>query len=344
MATTPRLTVVVTAHQRSRFLRAAVESVLHQTVPRDRYEILVTKDFWDPELDRFLEESGVRVVQYREPGIGAMYARAAAAAQGDLLAFLDDDDLFEPRKLEVVERRFRHDPELKYLNHWYVPIDAHGNLLDPASHRGRERAQRLKLGSLRLPGASALSLLRPLPELAADFCGSLTVVTRNLLLDRAEYCASRDMSSPDTFLYFSALLSGGSLQIDPETLTRYRLHDQNHSRPTTLEEQLRWHRRLEASYGLILRMAQETGAREEVVREAEALVLLHRIDRALQDPDVTRTEIRALFREGRRLIGTHRWNGRTHAFGHRGLLLLLSLYTISPRLIGATRNRWRSGA
>jgi len=335
------MSVIVTAHRRPTYLRAAVESALHQTLPRSRYEVLVTKDFTDPELDRFLEEAGVRVVPYREAELGPMYVRAASEAQGEVLLFLDDDDLFEPVKLAWTERMFREAPDLSYFHHWYQPIDQAGRPLDPSLHRGRERRHRLQVGSLRLPGADAVARLQPLPELAADFCGSCTVVRRELILDRQSYCAHPDMNAPDTFLFFSALLSGGALAIDPAALTRYRLHAANYSRPRSPEERSLWHERLDRSYRLILRMAEAHGP-PEVVREAEALLLLHRIDRALEDPRVSRAEIRALYRQGRRLIGTHRWNARTRAFGHRGLLLLLSLYAISPRLAGATRNRWRN--
>ncbi len=341
MAGAAPLSVIVTAHRRSTYLRAAVESALHQTLPRSRYEVLVTKDFVDPELDRFLAEAGIRVVPYAEPGLGPMYLRAALEAEGEILLFLDDDDLFEPTKLAVTERIFREDPDLTYFHHWYLPIDERGRLLDPSSYRGAERRHRLQVGSLRLPGPEAVARLKPLPELAADFCGSCTVVRRDLILDARSYCADPDMNAPDTFLFFSALLSGRTLAIDPMALSRYRLHAANHSRPRSPEERARWHERIDRSYRLILRMAEAEGP-PAVVREAEALLLLHRIDRALEDPGVSRAEVRALYRQGRRLIGTHRWNARTRAFGHRGLLLLLSLYAISPRIAGATRNRWRS--
>lgn len=342
MAPPATMSVIVTAHQRPTYLRAAVESALRQSLPRSQYEVLVTKDFADPELDRFLEAAGVRVVPYREAGLGSMYVRAASEAEGDILLFLDDDDLFEPTKLAVTDRIFRGGPDLTYFHHWYHPIDEVGRPLDPSLHRGRERRHRLQVGSLRLPGAEAVARLQPLPELAADFCGSCTVVRRELILDRRTYCADPDMNAPDTFLFFSALLSGGTLAIDPAALTRYRLHSANHSRPRSPEERARWLERIERSYRLILRMAEAHGP-PAVIREAEALLLLHRIDRALEDPRVSRSEIRALYRQGRQLIGTHRWNARTKAFGHRGLLLLLSLYAISPRIAGATRNRWRSG-
>ncbi len=335
------MSVIVTAHQRPTYLRAAVESALHQSLPRSEYEVLVTKDFTDPDLDRFLDAAGVRVVPYREAELGPMYVRAASEAKGDVLLFLDDDDLFEPTKLAQTDRIFRNSPDLSYFHHWYHPIDQAGRPLDPSLHRDRERRHRLQVGSLWLPGAEAVARLQPLPELAADFCGSCTVVRRDLISDRRSYCGDPEMNAPDTFLFFSALLSGGSLAIDPMPLTRYRLHLANRSRPRSPEERALWHERLDRSYRLILRMAEAEGP-PELVREAEALLLLHRIDRALEDPRVSRSEIRALYREGRRLIGTHRWNARTRAFGHRGLLVLLSLYAISPRLAGATRNRWRN--
>ncbi|EQD40678.1 cell wall biosynthesis glycosyltransferase, partial [mine drainage metagenome] len=106
------MSVIVTAHRRSAYLRAAVESALCQTLPRSQYEVVATKDFADPDLDRFLEETGVRVIPYQGDELGLMYLRAASEAEGEVLLFLDDDDLFEPSKLAVTARIFGEDPSL----------------------------------------------------------------------------------------------------------------------------------------------------------------------------------------------------------------------------------------
>lgn len=50
---TPKLSVVITAHNRRKFLRAAVDSVLSQSLARSEYEVIVVKNFRDQNLDRY---------------------------------------------------------------------------------------------------------------------------------------------------------------------------------------------------------------------------------------------------------------------------------------------------
>jgi len=41
----PFISVIIVAHNRREFLLEAVNSALHQTLPKDEYEIIVVKNF-----------------------------------------------------------------------------------------------------------------------------------------------------------------------------------------------------------------------------------------------------------------------------------------------------------
>ena len=48
---------VVTAYSRREFLKYAVKSVINQTLDKSLYEIIVVKNFRDPEVDHTVESN-----------------------------------------------------------------------------------------------------------------------------------------------------------------------------------------------------------------------------------------------------------------------------------------------
>jgi glycosyltransferase involved in cell wall biosynthesis len=89
-----------------------VDSILAQTVPVD--EILVVDDGSPDDLATVLAPYGRRVTLLRKANGGAASARNAGIerASGELIAFLDADDYWEPRKLEMQLEILRRHPEV----------------------------------------------------------------------------------------------------------------------------------------------------------------------------------------------------------------------------------------
>lgn len=107
-----RVSVVVTAYNAADYLGAAIESVLVQSRPAD--EIVVIDDgSTDASADvaRRYESHGVRLVQQTNQGPGAARNRGIRETSGDLVAFLDGDDLWLPQKLERQIAYFVAHPE-----------------------------------------------------------------------------------------------------------------------------------------------------------------------------------------------------------------------------------------
>jgi glycosyltransferase involved in cell wall biosynthesis len=108
----PRLSVVIPVRDGARYLRAAVDSVRAQTVRE--LELIVVDDGSEdatPELIRALDPP-VRGVRQEPAGVAAALNRGVELARGDLIAFLDADDLWVPRKTEVQLAALAADPAL----------------------------------------------------------------------------------------------------------------------------------------------------------------------------------------------------------------------------------------
>jgi glycosyltransferase involved in cell wall biosynthesis len=102
------VSVVIPAFNAERFIRDAVESVLGQTYPA--HECIVVDDGSTDATPQIVESyDDVRLIRQPNLGVSAARNRGAGAATGNVLAFLDADDVCMPERLrhqvrELAER------------------------------------------------------------------------------------------------------------------------------------------------------------------------------------------------------------------------------------------------
>jgi glycosyltransferase involved in cell wall biosynthesis len=96
------VSVVIPVYNRREEVVEAIQSVLGQTLPPD--EVLVVDDGSTDGTADAAERFGgpVRVVRRRNGGPSAARNTGILSARGDLVAFLDSDDMWKPRCLEVL--------------------------------------------------------------------------------------------------------------------------------------------------------------------------------------------------------------------------------------------------
>ena len=114
----PRFSVVLPTHNRIKLLREAIDSVIAQTFTD--WELIVVDDASQTPIlqDELNEWAGPRArLICLSPSQGGAGAKSAGAseARGELLAFLDDDDLWEPTYLERADRALRAAPDVRVL-------------------------------------------------------------------------------------------------------------------------------------------------------------------------------------------------------------------------------------
>lgn len=94
-----RASVLIPTWDRAAYLGPAIESVLAQTY-RD-FELVVVDDGSEDGTEELVRRyEGVRYVRQDHSGIPAARNRALAEAKGEMIAWLDSDDLYAPEKLE----------------------------------------------------------------------------------------------------------------------------------------------------------------------------------------------------------------------------------------------------
>jgi glycosyltransferase involved in cell wall biosynthesis len=219
----PEIAVLVAAYRREEFLLGAVRSVLAQTVPRERYEVVVVKDFRRPEIDRELEREGVRTVEAGGEEIGRFLRAAIDASSAPWLTFLDDDDEFEPGRLERILSVSREHPDVGFYRNRVRVVDRAGRALPVPRWRPHEvDAAFDALGEVHLrPGESDRAFEIGVERTSATFNSSSMAIRREVL-DGEIGAAFDRQRMPDSFLLVAPILARVGLFLDPARLTRFR--------------------------------------------------------------------------------------------------------------------------
>jgi len=211
---TPKLSVVITAHNRRKFVRAAVDSVLSQSLARSEYEVIVVKNFRDQNLDRYFAKKNVLNVYTDSESLGAKVSEGLRCSTGELVCFLEDDDMFAPNKLVRIKSLFAEYPDVVMIRNNLAHIDAAGNLI------GSEKLSPKRAYVIRNPQ----SVLDALPRLGAHknlSCMSVRIEPFTNYFDLYRRIKAADIF---TFCVASKL---GDVLVTPEILTYYRLHQES---------------------------------------------------------------------------------------------------------------------
>jgi glycosyltransferase involved in cell wall biosynthesis len=113
----PSISVVIPAYNYGRFIGAAIDSVLNQTYPAA--EILVIDNGSTDNTKEVVAAFGDAVRYFYEDNLGVSVARNLGVdrSTGDLIAFLDADDYWEPTCLERAVAKFEQGEDIG-LVHW----------------------------------------------------------------------------------------------------------------------------------------------------------------------------------------------------------------------------------
>lgn len=107
--TDPRVTVIVAAYNGERFLKETLESVFAQDF--ESFEVVFVDDGSEDRTGEIAQSFPVRYVRQPNQGLPAARNAGLAVARGDLVAFLDDDDVLPPTKLSAQVRYLDEHPE-----------------------------------------------------------------------------------------------------------------------------------------------------------------------------------------------------------------------------------------
>ncbi|HWH79223.1 MAG TPA: glycosyltransferase family A protein, partial [Candidatus Binatus sp.] len=172
---TPAVSVIIPTYNRWPMVGAAVDSVLAQSY--SDFELIVIDDGSTDGTAEKLACYGSRLRVFRQANRGVSAARnfAVSRACGRYLAFLDSDDLWQPRKLEIQTQFMDRNPEVQICQTEEIWI-RHGIRVNP-KNRHRKPSGDIFLPSLDLclVSPSAVMLTRELFQKTGGFDENLRV-------------------------------------------------------------------------------------------------------------------------------------------------------------------------
>jgi glycosyltransferase involved in cell wall biosynthesis len=124
----PKVTVVIPAYNAMAFLPETVDSVLKQTFTD--FEVLIVND---GSTDNIVEwathvtDSRVKVITQENQRVSVARNTGISNSQGEYIAFLDADDLWEPTKLEKQVLCLDENPEVGMVYTWTLLVDKDNN-------------------------------------------------------------------------------------------------------------------------------------------------------------------------------------------------------------------------
>ncbi len=181
------ISVIITAYNRKEYILKAIKSALNQTLDKKYYEIIVVKNFNDDEIDNFINKNNIKSILSNNK---LLIIDGIKCSQGNIISFLEDDDLFFNNKLETVNKIF-NDKNIVYYHNYYYPI----NDSDEYTNFNNQDITF---------NMSCISISKNIIEI--DKLKNIKTIT-------------------DLFMYLSALDYGGEIKIDKAKLTYYRFHN-----------------------------------------------------------------------------------------------------------------------
>jgi glycosyltransferase involved in cell wall biosynthesis len=211
----PLVTVLIDTYNHERFIEEAIVSVLEQDFPPAETEILVVDDGSTdrtPEIARKFEPR-VRLLRKVNGGQASAFNAGIPEARGNIVAFLDGDDWWAGNKLSRVTETMTADPTLGFVGNGIVIMHRDGNAQSEVL-REDFRFQANSLEGARLFGVRG------------SFMGTSRMTIRRDILLRVGSIPQEIVVQADEYLFTIAAILAG-VQILPDALTYYRLHDAN---------------------------------------------------------------------------------------------------------------------
>lgn len=227
MSNTVTISIAMTTYNGSQFIIEQLESLRNQTRPADQVIICddCSSDDTVSKVKRFIEE---HVLQdswevYKNPqnlGYVENFLSAAQKCAGNLIFFSDQDDIWDLRKLEIIENIFiKHQPSAVVSNYQLIDENGKPHVTLYSLYKNFPRLRTL----YRFTPTSYLRLL--------SSSGKAVGFRRELLPELLKH-VKKNALTYDTPIGALALFHNGFMRINAP-LVKFRIHSTNTSAPST---------------------------------------------------------------------------------------------------------------
>ncbi|MBD3345011.1 MAG: glycosyltransferase [Chitinivibrionales bacterium] len=216
----PMVSVVIPLYNGEMFIVECLESVFAQT--EQPVEIVVVDDGSTDKSVEIVKSFGgnITLVSQKNGDVSAARNAGVEAAGGELIAFLDQDDLWEQCKLEKQIASFCREPEIDLVFTDLIKIGASGKRHRP---KDRDRIARSLTDRTLFKTLALKNLLMP-----------SAVMVKKESFTRAGYFDESFATCGDYEMWLRMAGMDMRFRYVPEPLTVYRYHGANESKKTEL--------------------------------------------------------------------------------------------------------------
>ena len=267
-----KVSVIITAYNRISFIHRAIESVLKQTINSKDIEIIVVSN----------TDFNINVPSYfkfykiiMEGTIGDFLARAITLATGDIISFLDDDDLWNRDKLKRIIEAFS-DEKIVFYHNLYSYIDSNGEPINFVRKVEKDNKNSFHSKMVFNP-TNNIDKLKLAIKMKADFNLSCIAVRKSLA---HKYIDILKMitSAPDGFFFWIAIISREYLFIDNKCLTDYRVHSLNVSGSKNLEHKATELQKQIMTFNLLINMITPNNCENNYTKDVKEWLKLYKYE------------------------------------------------------------------
>lgn len=217
----PDVSVVLATFNGAKYLKEQLDSLARQSLPPA--ELIISDDASTDEsveiARRFARQTTFPVLVNKNEtrlGFADNFLHGCSLANGDVIAFCDQDDIWRPQKIDVCAKELAAHPNAVLVAHAAELIDGNGNRLGRFDH-----------------GIHSKRVRPPLTCRPYDVYNGFTMVFRRSLLKQLpsherglDFVTGKHRLAHDRWVRFLALSLGEIVELEEE-LVQYRQHGNN---------------------------------------------------------------------------------------------------------------------
>ena len=214
-----KVSVIIPAYNGDRYIQEAIAGILAQTYTD--YEIIVVDDGSTDNTPQIIKQYGDRIRYFSQinQGVAASRNLGLTKAEGEYIAFLDQDDVFLPHKLASQVALLEQNNSLGIVNSGWQIVDRQGKFKSAVEPWHQ------------IPNLTTANLIIWKPV----FLGAM--LFRRSWLEQIEKFDPSLEQTPDVDLVIRLAGMGCAADWVKETTVKYRQHEDNASKNTLLQAQ-----------------------------------------------------------------------------------------------------------
>ena len=201
--------------ERENLLLEALRSL--ETQMSEEMEIIVIKNYSSKIIEDYCFKYSITCIKSEKMLLGEKIAQGIQLSQGEVIAFLEDDDLFSECKISSILQYFDNNPDLDYYHNSYTCIDENGQQINYLMVK--QPLVDLWIDPTMKSVHKLVKLMRYTP-----YGGMSSTALRRRSILKSSYLLNEYNMMTDQVIFFLIMIGGGKAFFDKRLLTKYRIH------------------------------------------------------------------------------------------------------------------------